>query len=254
MFQRLVMRARAAVARRAEWCILPNEARATALAPGERDRVVTVWNCPSRAEAMARTESARGGQLRVLYQGSIVPARLPVTVIQALAMLPSTVSLTIAGYETAGNIGYIRTLLDAAAALGLGDRVTYVGTLSPRHVLLQHCATHDVGLALVRRDTADLNEQTMVGASNKPFEYLACGVPVLVADLSDWRATYVDAGYGVACDPSSASSLAEALRYFLSHPAERAAMGERGRARILQDWNYETRFAPVLARLEAVAS
>ena len=77
---------------------------------------------------------------------------------------------------------------------------------------------------------------------------------MLVSDLPEWRETYVDTGLGRACQPASAESIADALRWFLTHPAERIAMGERGRARILQDWNYETRFAPVLARLKAVAS
>jgi hypothetical protein len=49
-------------------------------------------------------------------------------------------------------------------------------------------------------DTGDLNEQAMAGASNKPFDYLACGVPLLVSDLLDWRMMFVKPGYGLACN------------------------------------------------------
>jgi glycosyltransferase involved in cell wall biosynthesis len=187
----------------------------------------------------------------VLFHGSIVPARLPLTVIHALARLPSHVRLLIAGYETIGHPGYLRTLALAAEELEIGSRVEFSGTLSSHSALMRHCATCHVGLALMPRTTDDFNERTMLGASNKPFDYLACGLAVLVTDLPDWRATYVDPGYGLACDPDSPESVAAALDWFLAHPAERIAMGERGRRRILEDWNYDSRFEVVRAQLDA---
>jgi len=32
------------------------------------------------------------------------------------------------------------------------------------------------------------------------------------------------------------------LRWFMEHPEESRQMGDRGRQRILTDWNYETQF------------
>jgi len=113
-----------------------------------------------------------------------------------------------------------------------------------REDLMRLCATGDVGLALLPADSADFNEREMVGASNKPFDYLANGLPVLVADLAEWRATFVDAGLGRVCDPTSAESVANALRWFLDHPVERDRMGQSGKTTIAASWNYETTFAP----------
>ena len=98
-------------------------------------------------------------------------------------------------------------------------------------------------------DSMDLNEQNMTGASNKAFDYLACGLPVIVSNLTDWRTMYVDTGVGLACDPDDPASIAAAVQWFLDHPDQMRAMGERGRRRILENWNYETQFAPVLSRL-----
>jgi glycosyltransferase involved in cell wall biosynthesis len=89
----------------------------------------------------------------------------------------------------------------------------------------------------------------MTGASNKPFDYLACGLALLVSDLPEWRALYVDNGYAVAVDPDNAHSIAAALNWLRMHPAEMRAMGERGRQRVFDEWNYETQFAPVLKHL-----
>ena len=89
----------------------------------------------------------------------------------------------------------------------------------------------------------------MVGASNKVFDYLASGLALLVSDLPEWKETYVEPGYGLACNPDDPQSIASALERFLKHPTEMREMGERGRQKILKEWNYEQQFMPVLGRL-----
>jgi glycosyltransferase involved in cell wall biosynthesis len=244
----LTASARRSFARRADVCVLPNQQRADLLSRAAgRDDVLTVWNCPMRADVAPERGDPPAGRLKLVYHGSIVPSRLPRQVIEALAHLPHGVTLQICGYETAGHPGYVRSLLDLAGTLGLGDRVTFAGTVRLREDLMRLCATGDVGLALLPPTSADLNERTMLGATNKPFDYLASGLPVLVANLPDWRATFVDSGFGLSCDAASIEDIAAAVRWFLEHPAARLAMGREGRQRIRDQWNYETTFAPVLS-------
>ncbi len=252
-FMRAVIAARRTLARGADLCVLPSAGRAIQFAAETgAPRIETVWNCPMRHEvADARPDPPTGG-IRVLYHGSIVPARLPMTVIEALADVEHA-TLGIAGYETAGHPGYLAALRDRAHAFGLEDRVVCAGTLPSREALMAHAATFDIGLSLMPSDPGDLNEQHMVGASNKPFDYLASGLALLVGDRPDWQATFVEPGYGRGCEPASASSLAGAFDWFGSHPSEIQAMGERGRQRILADWNYEHAFAPVLDYMAACA-
>jgi glycosyltransferase involved in cell wall biosynthesis len=110
---------------------------------------------------------------------------------------------------------------------------------------MELCATCDVGLSLLPLHIADINLENMIGASNKPFDYLACGLAVLVSRLPGWREQFVDTGYGLDCDPSDADSVAAALQQFYDHPEKVRAMGERGRQRILSEWNYEAQFQPM---------
>jgi glycosyltransferase involved in cell wall biosynthesis len=112
----------------------------------------------------------------------------------------------------------------------------------PRAALLEETRKASVGLALMPTDSSNENFRNMVGASNKPFDYLACAVPLLISDLADWRATFVDAGFGLACDPNEAKSIARSLRWFLENKSAGRLMGELGRRRILSDWNYENCF------------
>jgi len=244
----LVQRCRQRLARRADLCIAPSAGRATILrqATGRSD-IEVVWNTPVLAE-VAGARTPRPGGTRLLYHGSIVPARVPETLLHALAQLPASVSLRLTGYDPSGG-GYLARLVALADALGLADRVEVVGVVATRAEVMRQCADGDVGLALLPLASTSVNERTMLGASNKVFDYLACGLAVVVPDLPDWRETFVAAGYGVACDPASVESLVAAIGSLDADPAARQAMGERGRQRILADWHYERSFAAVRARL-----
>jgi len=250
-FMRTVLWTRRRIARRAKLCVLPNEKRIEAFrAQTQTNRpLYCVWNCPSRLEAAAVTSHVSSDQLTVFYHGSIVPDRLSLNVVRALAELPHAVSLEFAGYETIGHEGYIREILAEAERIGVLDRVKYIGAL-PRAELLPRCSQAHVGLSVFSRDSQDLSMATMVGASNKPFDYLLCRLALLVSDLPDWNRAFVEPGFGLSCSPEDPQSLAAALQWFVDHPQQRKEMGEKGRQRILADWNYEAQFGKVRRLIE----
>jgi glycosyltransferase involved in cell wall biosynthesis len=95
----------------------------------------------------------------------------------------------------------------------------------------------------------DINFQAMAGASNKAFDYLACGLPLIVSDVPEWQELYVKTGFALACVPEHPASIAKAITWFLEHPTDLWQMGERGRQRICAEWNYETQFQPVVDML-----
>ena len=210
-----------------------------------KEKCARVWNCPSVAEVRQPRREADREDVRVLYQGSIVPARLPLAVLHAMTKVPESVKLRLIGYETIDNRGYIDRLEEEAIRLNLGERVELLGTVSRHADLLALSDACDIGLALMPLETNDVNMRSMAGASNKAFEYLACGLPILVSDRPEWRAMFVDPGYARSCDPEDADSIADALRWYIRNPDRMRAMGEDGRRRILSEWNYETQFAPV---------
>ena len=253
-FQRLCLRARTACSRRARACVLPNKTRAEVFAQQTqpKEAVNVVWNCPSSAEVgSSKDERSRAAGLRLFYHGSIVPDRLPETILHALATFTGRVSLTVAGYETVGSKGYVKRLEEMARTLGVQEHFRYIGTIELRSGLLEACRQHDVGLSLLGGASTDINMQAMTGASNKPFDYMSCGLPLLVSDLPDWRAMFVDRGFALACQMHDPISIAAAIRQFLDDPAKTAAMGEAGRRQILGAWNYEKQFEPVLSILQS---
>ena len=248
VFIRWLLWARAQVARRADLCVIPSQQRADRFEHelAARRPPVVVWNCPRRHEAESCQSSPDHEAMWVLYTGSIVPGRLPLTVVMAMAKLPAAVRLRIVGYATIGAKGYVDQIKRCAELYGVSDRVELIGAVPTRHELTEIASQCHVGLSLFATDNNDWNELTMVGPSNKPFGYLACGLPLLVSDLPDWRETFVENGYGLVCDPTDAQSIAAALQWYWDHPDERQKMGWAGRERIRTEWNYETQFVPVL--------
>ena len=168
--------------------------------------------------------------------------------LKALELLPRTVVLKYAGYETVGHVGFIREFQALAGSLGLTDRVEFVGTPPTRPALYSLACTADIGLSLFAR----VFREPMAGASNKPFDYLACGLALIVPNTPEWTELYVNAGVARSADPESPESIAAAIQWFIDHPDETRAMRERGRQRILNEWNYETQFAPVKQLLESL--
>jgi glycosyltransferase involved in cell wall biosynthesis len=241
-----VLRMRRWLAGRASGRVLPNMQRAEQFKRQVANHRPTfsVWNCPSREEVGPARSLYRGPALQVLYVGSIVPFRLPTSVIEALSLLPDEVHLRMIGYTTSGHSSYVRELRGLAEKLGLTRRIEFVDGM-PHQRLLATSREADVGLVLMPAESDDGHAQWMPGASNKPFDYLACGLALLVADCPGWRELVVEPRYGVACEPGDPRSIAAGLRWFLDHTDEMRAMGELGRKRVLTDWNYETQFAPV---------
>ncbi len=239
------------LAARAQVRVLPNERRARHFNRYVANHRPTfnVWNCPSRMEVSPPRASHLGRRLQLLYVGSIVPARLPPSVIEALVTLPDEVHLRVIGYVTAGHRDYATELATLARKLDVGHRTEFVAAM-PHPDLLVASRAADVGLVLMP-DTDDANQQWMPGASNKPFDYLAGGLALLVSNLTGWRDLYVEPGYGLACEARDPRSIASALRWFIDHPTEMRAMGERGRQRVVAEWNYEAQFAPVQDWLDA---
>ena len=247
---RQCLAARRRLLHQADVVVTPNGERSASLSrlAGGR-RVLTVWNCPLRpADALDARRFRPSSGLHVIYRGSINADRLPETVVDAIARAGEDVTLSIAGYETIGSRGHIARLDARARDLRLEHRVKFLGTIADP-VLAPECARADIGLALMPVASLDENMRHMTGASNKVFEYWSSGIVPLVTNLPDWRATFVDPGYALVCDPRNADSVAAALRWAASHRPELRAMASHGWERLQVDWNYESQFAPVLGAM-----
>jgi glycosyltransferase involved in cell wall biosynthesis len=241
---------RRAAACAAQLVVFPNETRAH-LAQRELrfsdKKLRIVWNVPTRAELVVPAATAET-PLIVYYHGSITPERLPETVSLAVRRMAGRARLRIAGYEAPGARGYVGHLIGNDKGTVVDAPIEYLGMV-PRADLLAEAARAHIGLSLMPFKSDDVNINHMVGASNKPFDYMAAGLALLVSDLPDWTRIFVEPGYARAVDPTSADSIFAALDWFLNHAHERQDMVARAQAMVESAWNYETVFAPILEAL-----
>jgi glycosyltransferase involved in cell wall biosynthesis len=247
----LLLWTRAQLARRAYLNVLPCMSRAQTFREDTRASAVqVVWNCPLSQEVPAPKAVGGKDPFVLYYHGNISSTLLPPSILTSLKFLPEAIVLRIVGYETEANVGYTKSLIETAASIGVAHRVFIVPPIS-RNELFELCREGDVGLAFFPEPIGPAD--SYAGASNKVFDYLACGLPVLIGNPVQWQNFFRGNDLALACEPSSPESIAASVRWFYNHREEARLMGERGRQKILQDWNYETQFEPVLRCLKRLS-
>ena len=248
----LVRRARRAVFDRASLIVFPNGERARLAQEQsgfDTEKLRIVWNVPRLAELPPLVDKPSAPFI-LYYHGSINPERLPETVLKAVASFGGTIRLDIAGYEAPGARGYVQGLLSHWNH-GEYEVIRYLGE-QPHHSDLLRIATRcHAGLVLMPVASNDVNMLHMVGASNKAFDYMAAGLPLIVSDLPEWRETFVNPGYGKYCDPCSASSVKSTLAWLLQNPEIRKDISTCCRSQIDREWNYDVQFQSVLSFVSA---
>lgn len=246
----IVLRTRHKVGRCADVVILPNKQRLDAFIQTvcRHGKSFCVWNCPGEEEVPALLSSrSTKGALKVLYHGSIVPDRFGAYVLEAIAACGRDVRVRLMGYMPAGHLDFVEKLTAKAKELGVVDRFEYLGSIPRRADLMRLGSECHVGLCILRINEGDINMQHMAGASNKPFDYLSQGMCLIVPPDHEWERIYVETGFAKICPINNVARLAEVFRWMADHREEIAEMGVRGHQFVIDEWNYEKQFAPVLA-------
>lgn len=75
--------------------------------------------------------------------------------------------------------------------------------------------------------------------SNRFYESLCAGIPVITSDFPRWREMVEGIGCGLVVNPTDPQAIADALIYLLTHPAEATGMGARGRQAVLEMYSWE---------------
>lgn len=174
----------------------------------------------------------------VLYQGGFSRDRGIEQLVAALPDLGEGVALVLLGY------GALQAELAATAARPkLAGRLFVLPAVPPAE-LLGWVGSADVVAMPIQPST--LNHR--LTTPNKLFEAMASGVPVVASDLPGMAGIVRETGCGVLCDPTSAASIAGAIRSILEAPdAERAAYGERALAAVRDRYNWDAQMAILLA-------
>lgn len=193
-------------------------------------RKVVVANYPNVEELASKTQRPIADRERsVIYIGEISALRGAAEMVRAIGTLRGAVRLLLVGpFEDPA-------LREQVCKLP-GWR--YVDYLGPRHRsdLPDLLSTARAGLLLMLPA-----ENHYDALPTKVFEYMAAGLPVIVSDAVPLSAKIVrDVQCGLVVDPRDEGAVADAIRFIAEHPEEAQAMGERGRAAALEQYQWAT--------------
>ena len=71
------------------------------------------------------------------------------------------------------------------------------------------------------------------------LEASSCGKPVIVSNVGGLPEVVEDGRTGIVIEPMDANSLAEALSFLIENPEVRTEMGNNGRMRVLQKYDWK---------------
>jgi glycosyltransferase involved in cell wall biosynthesis len=241
-------------ARRARGLVFPAEsyARTFLQAAGLRRPYLLTANVPrtqpaGRGSALRDlvAETGRRARFIVHYQGSIGPGKGLAAAIRSIPYWPQGAVLTLQGLVRPS--GYKQALLELARSVGVEGRVAYVGVTSYDRVL-EYTRSADVGVFLpTARTVHSLNSGV---ANNKVMEYMAYGVPSVVAPVPGLKALMDETGAGVVVDPSDPRAVGLAVTQLLTDKTRWTRHSRSARKAHLAKYNFEHQYAPVLDVLD----
>ncbi|RKS80216.1 type III pantothenate kinase [Motilibacter peucedani] len=176
---------------------------------------------------------------RLLCLGRLVERKGVHTAVEALALLPGA-ELVVAGGPAAEALDYdpdVQRLRAHAAALGVADRVRFVGRVDPAraarllrgaHLLLAVPAYEPFGIV--------------------PIEAMACGTPVVASGVGGMLDTVLPGVTGLHVPPGDPSAVAAAVSRALADAGWLHAAGRAGARRVRDHYTWDS----VAAATEAV--
>ncbi|MCA9169630.1 MAG: glycosyltransferase family 4 protein, partial [Planctomycetales bacterium] len=169
---------------------------------------------------------------RFLFLGGVDASTLPFDVATALDMLPEELHAKMVwGGKRA--IGPRMEMLEQHPGWRRVDYVGYIQFEDLRKHLYAATA------ALVLYHDAPFCYRIR---SNRLFESMACGVPVIVPRFGEWPAFVDKYQCGLAVNPHEPGELAAAMRRFIEEPTLRDAMGQRGKQAVLNEFSWQREF------------
>jgi glycosyltransferase involved in cell wall biosynthesis len=196
---------------------------------GKARRLVRIENFPIiEPELFARQRPTKKGYTLANF-GGVSSARMTGEIIAALGSLPASnpVRMVLGGRTKQPDIeescrrepGWRR--VDPVGMVDKNEMVYHLGGASAAIVLFSDQPNHRA----IR--------------SNRLYESLAAGLPVIVSDFLAWREFVEEYRCGICVDPHDPRAISSAILHLVDHPEEGEEMGRRGRWAVQHLFNWE---------------
>lgn len=181
---------------------------------------------------------------KLIYVGLILPKRGINVLLETMRLLRQhgveDVYLFLIGPDTSP--AYIQEIQTFAQTHQLAKHIRWLGPI-PHHLLKHYLSSADVGLA----PGLHTRQYSNPGLTTKLFEYMLCGLPIISADYPHRRVYIEEGNCGLVVSAEDTKAHAEAILWLRDHLDTSRAMGQRGRALVLNHYTWEQEQSHLLA-------
>jgi glycosyltransferase involved in cell wall biosynthesis len=108
-------------------------------------------------------------------------------------------------------------------------------------------------LSLSSVGLAPYNSKVPPTLSNKPFEYMAAGLPILSSNAGELKDLIEQEGIGLHYRSNDSRELKEKILWFLSHPEEREIMGQKAKTLLKKKFSADIVYKNLVEHLVDIA-
>ncbi|MBN2104495.1 glycosyltransferase family 4 protein [bacterium] len=163
----------------------------------------------------------------VLYQGNVVPGRGVDILIDAIGYIKNSV-IIIMGQ------GEYKEILREKYQKEIEEGKLFVLDAVPWEVLADYTSSADLGVSLVQNDC--MNNYLML--SNKLFEYLAAGLPVVFPDFPEWHELILKEKVGLTVNEKDPESVAQSINKILGDSVLYQKMSDNAKRIVKEKYNW----------------
>lgn len=181
----------------------------------------------------AKNQKPDAGKFEIVYTGSLTRTRGILEIVQSLSLIDPSIDIT---FKVSGWF-YEKELQEQVEAEPGYKKVMFLGRIPDFKDMLKAIANADVAMMCFHPDP---NLDNSVERSNKLFEYLGLGIPVIVSNLPVWSEMITRYQCGLTVDPLRPDDIAEKITIMAQDRIRFAEYGMNGRNAVLQYFNWET--------------
>lgn len=181
-----------------------------------------------------------------VYVGGLRRTRGLLDMLDAMRILQDSgdrIELYLVGRLDEKGLGSVESLI---AERGLNN-VRFLG-YTPQPEAMKLVSQCHVGLAVLH-STPNYQESF----PTKMFEYMGCGLPVIVSNFDLYRSVVEKWECGLTIPPADPAAMAGAIRQLASSPQETAQMSENGRRAVDNEYSWKTQAAVLIEQYDEIS-
>jgi glycosyltransferase involved in cell wall biosynthesis len=187
-----------------------------------------------------REKQGTNTDIAFVYTGSLTRTRGILEIVKALELIPENhpVTFMVTGWF------HDQALRREVELLPAFKRVQFLGRLTRYEEMVAAISGARAALVCFHHDP---NLDNAVERSNKLFEYMGLGIPLIISKIPGWAAMVDKYDCGKTVDPLDPKDIAEKMIWLATHPDEAARMGENGKRAVAEHYSWEQEGARLVA-------